>query len=82
MKPPRPISVRLALCVLLCVWTGARGQTDGETPAGTPRGVNLAALGGWDIVVAGDAIPAETHAAGELQAFLEKATGVRLRIVA
>ncbi len=47
----------------------------------TGQPVDLAKLEGWDIVLDGDASPAERHAAEELQALCEQATGVRLPIV-
>ena len=45
------------------------------------RGVNLAALTGWDIVIAADAIPSERYAAEECQRYLAQACGVELPIV-
>lgn len=44
-------------------------------------GVDLAKLGGWDIVIADDAIPSEIHAAEEFQSFLAQASGIQLPIV-
>lgn len=44
-------------------------------------GVNLAALDGWDIYVANDAIPSEKYAAEELRDHFERASGMRLPIV-
>jgi len=44
-------------------------------------GVNLAAMQGWDIVVACDAIAAEQYAAQEFQRLLAEATGVEMPIV-
>ena len=44
-------------------------------------GVDLARLDGWDIVVAGDAIPSERYAAGEFQHHFELASGKQLAIV-
>ena len=49
--------------------------------AQTPRGVNLAAMQGWDIVVAKDAIPSEIYVAEEFQEFFGQASGVKLPIV-
>ena len=49
--------------------------------AAVPQGVDLAALEGWDIVVAEDAIPSEVYAAEEFQQHVAKATGVTLPIV-
>ncbi len=46
-----------------------------------PRGVNLADLTGWDLVVDPDATPAERHAAEELRQLVAQATGVELPIV-
>ncbi|MBI4604646.1 MAG: DUF4838 domain-containing protein [Planctomycetes bacterium] len=48
--------------------------------AQAPRGVNLAALEGWDIVIAESPSPAVAYAAEELQRFLEKASGLRLPV--
>lgn len=45
------------------------------------QGVDLAALAGWDIVVATDAIPAEQYAAEEFQRLFAEASGVQLPIV-
>lgn len=47
-----------------------------------PKGVNLAALDGWDIVVAKDAIPSEVYAAKEFQHHIARAIGHTLAIVA
>ncbi len=49
--------------------------------AAPPQGVDLAALDGWDIVVAEDAIPSERYAAVELQSMLATATGRTLPVV-
>ena len=46
-----------------------------------PQGVDLAALDGWDIVIAKDAIPSELYAAEEFQTHVEGATGHRLPMV-
>ena len=46
-----------------------------------PKGVDLAVVQGWDIVVAKDAIPSEKYAAEELQEFFGQASGVKLPIV-
>ena len=43
--------------------------------AAAPRGVDLAALEGWDIVLPAEAIESETYAAEQLQHFLTKAAG-------
>lgn len=61
-------------CVLLLGWTES-------TTAEPPRGVDLAALDGWDIVVAADASPSVEYAAGELRSFLEEAFGPKLPVV-
>ncbi|MBN1342799.1 MAG: DUF4838 domain-containing protein [Phycisphaerae bacterium] len=47
----------------------------------TPQGVDLAAMQGWDIVVAQDAIPSEVYAAEEFQRMFAEASGVKLPIV-
>ena len=49
--------------------------------AQTPRGVNLAAMQTWDIVVAEDALPSEKYAAEEFQELFRQASGVKLPIV-
>ncbi len=49
--------------------------------AAAPRGVDLAALEGWDIVVSEEAIPSETYAAEEFQHYVATATGRTLPIV-
>jgi len=46
-----------------------------------PKGVDLAAMDGWDIVVAEEAIPAERYAAEEFQRFFAEASGVKLPVV-
>ena len=45
------------------------------------KGVDLAAMQGWDIVVSTDAIPSEKYAAEEFQEFFAEASGIRLSIV-
>src|SRR5688572_5234282 len=55
----------------------AATAADAESPAG----VDLAALGGWDIVIAESASPSTAYAAEELQRFLEKASGSRLPVI-
>ncbi len=47
-----------------------------------PKGVNLAQMQGWDIVVAQDAIASETYAAEEFQTLFNAAGGPKLPIVA
>jgi hypothetical protein len=49
--------------------------------AAVPKGVDLARLNGWDIVVAEDAIPSEVYAAKEFQSHFELASGIKLPIV-
>ena len=49
--------------------------------AAVPRGVNLAALEDWDIVVAENAMPSEAYAAEEFQRHLALAAGHTLPIV-
>ena len=49
--------------------------------AAVPRGVDLAALQGWDMVVADEAIPSEAYAAEEFQRLVGEATGVTLPVV-
>ena len=46
-----------------------------------PKGLNLAKMQGWDIVLAEDAIPSEKYAAEEFQEFFKQASGVKLPIV-
>ena len=46
-----------------------------------PRGVNLANLAGWDIIVAEDALPSEMYAAEEFQGLFARAGSIRLPIV-
>jgi len=48
--------------------------------AGVPSGVNLAALGNWDIVIAPDAPPSTRYAAEEFQALFGAASGTKLAI--
>jgi len=50
-------------------------------PAPAAGPVDLAAMQGWDIVVAPDASPAEAYAAEEFQSFFQQASGVKLPIV-
>ena len=45
------------------------------------KGVDLARLDGWNIVVADDAIASEVYAAEEFQEFFRQASGVKLPIV-
>ena len=51
------------------------------TNANAVQGVDLAAMQGWDIVVADDAIASEIYAAEEFQEFFSQASGVKLPIV-
>ena len=53
----------------------------GLVQAAVPRGVNLAALDNWDIVVATEALPSETYAAEEFQRYVAEATGRTLPMV-
>ena len=53
----------------------------GALATAEPEGVDLSQLGGWDIVVAEDAIPSEKYAAEELQHHVALATGNKLPIV-
>lgn len=46
-----------------------------------PEGVDLAALAGWDVVVAENAIASEVYAAEEFQRILHRASGPKLPIV-
>jgi hypothetical protein len=48
---------------------------------GGSRGVDLAALKGWDIVVSQDAIPSEAYAAEEFRDHYQRASGITLPIV-
>ena len=49
--------------------------------AGEHSGVDLAKLGGWDIVVAADATPGESYAAEEFRSIFACATGIQLPVV-
>ncbi|MCP4645004.1 MAG: DUF4838 domain-containing protein [bacterium] len=68
------VSAGVCVCLLFpgIVWAG-------ESPPG--KGVDLAELGNWDIVVANDAIPVEVYAAEEFQALFKEASGNELPIV-
>ena len=46
-----------------------------------PRGVDLAKMDGWDIVVSPDATASEAYAATEFQQLYKQASGVELPIV-
>ncbi len=48
--------------------------------AAVPRGVDLARMNDWDIIVAEDALSSETYAAEEFRDHFERASGVRLAI--
>ena len=63
--------------VLLTVLTAAASVV--AAPAAQP--VDLAALAGWNIVVAEDAIESEVYAAQEFQSLYQRAGGVKLPIV-
>ncbi len=71
------LPLRVAVVAVSIFSGGAPAAAGG--PAGP--GVNLAALTGWDIVVAEDALPSEVYAAEEFQRLAAEATGVRLEIV-
>jgi len=49
--------------------------------AAVPRGVNLADLANWDIIIAEDAPPSEIYAAEEFQSHFAQASSIRLPIV-
>ncbi|MBN2315199.1 MAG: DUF4838 domain-containing protein [Sedimentisphaerales bacterium] len=49
--------------------------------ASVPRGVNLANLADWDIIIAEDALPSEMYAAEEFQSLFARAGGMNLPIV-
>jgi hypothetical protein len=49
--------------------------------AAVPRGVNLANLTNWDIIIAEDAPPSEIYAAEEFQSHFAEGSGIRLPIV-
>ena len=66
----------------LCRTLGLLLLASGATFAGVPKGVDLARLDGWDIVLAEDAIPSERYAAEEMQHHVQLATGLKLPIVA
>lgn len=67
------LMVRLVTIALLLTCRLAQGEP--------PRGVNLAKLDGWDIVLNEGAIPSEVYAAEEFQRHLAQATGHTLPIV-
>ena len=46
-----------------------------------PKGVDLASLSSWDIVIAEDAIPSEVYAAKEFQSHFELTSGIKISIV-
>jgi hypothetical protein len=48
--------------------------------ASVPRGVNLANLANWDIIIAEDAPPSEIYAAEEFQSHFAQASGISLPI--
>ncbi len=64
-----------------CIWLVLVLACRPLMAAEAPRGVNMEALGDWDIVVAEDAIPSEKYAAEELQKHVATATGHTLPIV-
>ena len=65
--------MRAALLATLVITISAFGVS--------PKGVDLASLNGWDIVIAEDAIPSEIYAAKEFQNHFELASGIKLPIV-
>lgn len=65
------------LLIVMSVGLSATWLLAAELP---PKGVNLAALDGWDIVLGEGAAPSEQYAAEELQTFLAQC-GRRLSIV-
>ena len=67
------VSMLLVMGAALC-W----GDTE---PGDVSKGVDLAGLDGWDIVLADDAIASEVYAAEEFQEFFSQASGVKLPIV-
>ena len=69
---PNPSALFLSLLIALAASPLQAQQSEGVT---------LAAMGGWDIVVADDAIPSEKYAAKEFQEFFAEASGIRLSIV-
>jgi hypothetical protein len=68
-----PLVVRLVTIALLLTCCLAEGEA--------PRGVDLAKMDGWDIVLDEGAIPSEAYAAEEVQRHLAQATGQTLPIV-
>ena len=70
MRPLLFFMIAISAMTLLCTAFAAE-----------PQGVDLAALQGWDIVVAEDARPSESYAAKEFQSHLGQATGLELPIV-
>ncbi|MHC4181474.1 MAG: DUF4838 domain-containing protein, partial [Planctomycetota bacterium] len=70
MSRQMPWNTWIALLLLCC-----------PAAAAVPRGVNLASLDGWDIVVDEDAVPGEAYAAEEFQRHVATATGRTLPIV-
>ena len=72
MSNSRALVAIVAVAFLLCV---------PSLKAAPTRGVDLAAMTGWDIVTAKDAIPSEVYAAEEFQKFFAEASGVKLPIV-
>jgi len=63
-----------SFCILaMMLWASATAANAAES-----RGVDLAALAGWDIVVAADALPSEAYAADEFRAHFAQATGIEL----
>ena len=73
---------RMTIVTILALTVGvACAAVPTTDDAAVARGVDLAQLKGWDIVVADDAIPSEKHAAKEFQQFFGQASGADLPIV-
>ena len=69
--------MKLRGLILIVVATGIASMLSAQQP----KGVNLAAMQDWDIVVDKDAIVSEKHAAEQLQELFNQASGVKLPIV-
>jgi len=76
-------TIRCATALLLLSAGGhlAAAAVATNAAAESPRGVDLAQLKGWSIVVAIDAIASEIYAAEEFQQLFREASGVTLPIV-
>ncbi len=73
-------TIRRATALLIVITSGSIADA-ADTTAATPRGVDLARLNGWSIVVANDSIASEIYAAEEFQQLFRQASGVTLPIV-